>query len=723
MKKLLLSSILVVCIFATCEYLQAQNMQLKQANAAFERFQYPEAMDGYEKVLEKDKKNREATEKLAHCHRIVGNYAKAEYWYGKAMRMNKSEHIFKFYYAQALMSNGKYKEAEKQFEAYTKVQPKDTRGWRFLDYCQNLDQYLLDPEQYHVSSLPVNSEASDFSPVFYGRGIVFTSSRRDHLLEKKYVDGESFTDMYYVEPTTSGRWTNARKLEGKTSNAYHEGPASFNKKGNKMYFTRNVNKGKAKKSGVANLRIYESQLVNGKWSEGRELPFCSEAYSVGHPAISPDGSTLYFISDMPGGFGGKDIYVSNLRNGRWSRPANMGADINSEGDEMFPSVQSDGGLHFASDGLGGFGGLDVFEALQNNGEWTANNLGYPINSPRDDFGIVYDESKKLAYFSSNRDGTDDLYVLEILEAPQPVAEQTEEDAPAVYGAPAGFGNENNNPISMPKPGYVPESAEPLRKLYKSYTSSGLSEEPNTIDKPKNEDLGLASVETISGKNAPQQIVLNGIILNEINNKPMPNVPIIVEDIVTKERLNLTSNDKGNFYCGLNAHTTYVVRKMGPDGKPDAVKNIDTNDKTVNVFQLILKGLPTEQPVYAASKGNFTPMPASTFMTTGTPSKNNPSHFLDINERELWYRVQIGAFSKPLDEESDYLLRIGARIDRENTRNGIIRYITGSFYRYPEAEAYCESLKSKYPDAFVVAYYDDNRVEKPIQEVLRTYRVK
>ncbi|WP_373511666.1 OmpA family protein [Persicitalea sp.] len=211
--------------------------------------------------------------------------------------------------------------------------------------------------------------------------------------------------------------TELTRFNKSTNSKYHEGPVSFSGDGNRAIFTRNNYKdGKRKVSeeGVKRLKLYSSELVNGTWSNIKELPFNSDEYSTGHPALNPDNTLLYFASDRPGGEGGTDIYVSRLEDGKWSEPTNMGPEVNTEGKEMFPYIDPNGQLYFSSDGHPGLGGLDVFFApLETYAKAKKSiNLGAPINSDKDDFGLITDGERMEGYFSSNRKESrtdDDIY--------------------------------------------------------------------------------------------------------------------------------------------------------------------------------------------------------------------------------------------------------------------------------------------------------------------------
>lgn len=395
--------------------IHAQSNLLKRANVLYEQFDYIKAIELYKKVINKDKKNKEAIQKIAHCYRHTSDTRKAEHWYKKAIRYSSEENILKFYYAQALMSNQKYEDALTWFEKYTELSPKDSRGWRFVESCSNIQEYLKDSALYTVQRMPFNSAESDFGPTFFQDGLVFASSRFENSLERRSQwTGESYVDLYFTQPINR-TWTPPAKLVGKANVPFHEGPAVFSTDGSLMYFTRNVGKSRAKKTGLVNLKIFQATWNGQKWHQIEALSFNDDDYSSGHPALSFDGKTLYFTSDMPGGFGGKDLYVSYLNHNQWSAPQNLGPNVNTEGDEMFPTIHEDGTLYFSSNGLGGFGSLDIFATIFEDGEWQVTNVGFPINSARDDFGLVLNTDKTYGFLASNRVGSqkrsDDIYSL------------------------------------------------------------------------------------------------------------------------------------------------------------------------------------------------------------------------------------------------------------------------------------------------------------------------
>ena len=270
---------------------------------------------------------------------------------------------------------------------------------------------------YQVQPLSsINSENDEFAPQIYKDDLVFVSSREQMIAEKRYnrwsdQEAKSYTELFFVERGQVGddedqqyKYGEVEKFTKYLSTKYHDGPVAFGNDGKDFYYTRSNMDGKGD-DGVVRLKIYQSKGARTKLTDPRSLPFNSNAYSVMHPSISADGETLFFASDRPGGFGGFDLYVSYLEDGRWSPPVNLGPTVNTEGNEVFPFYHQSGILYFASNGLVGLGGLDIHMSKENYGTWQEPvNLGYPINTLYDDFAFIVNNEQSQGYFSSNREG-------------------------------------------------------------------------------------------------------------------------------------------------------------------------------------------------------------------------------------------------------------------------------------------------------------------------------
>ncbi|GAB3270530.1 hypothetical protein GCM10027347_41280 [Larkinella harenae] len=432
----------VLCAVALAA--QAQSARLKAANKQFENLAYAQAARGYEEFLRSDKRkdaaeSQEAYTKLAYSYRALQDTKNAERVYADLLKeFPETDSKNYLYYAQALAANGKYRDSQRMYSKYGEKQKEDLRGQKFTVSYMDLNRFYQDSSSYRVEFLPINSRQADFSPMYYRNGLAFVSAR-DEAGPVKRVFGWNqtpFLDLYFFPDTTElqknvalqaaslgggnatseavGVASMEQKPLSKTevfsrtlNTKYHEGPMTFFKDQKRVVFTRNnTARGKGGKSsdGIRKLKLYTAEENNGSWQKVEELPFCSHDYSVGHPALSADDSKLYFVSDMPGGFGGTDIYVVEYKDGQWSTPVNMGKEINTEGNEMFPFVDENNNLYFSSDGHEGLGGLDLFYAELREGVAYkgVQNLGYPINSEKDDFGLITDKNRATGYFSSNR---------------------------------------------------------------------------------------------------------------------------------------------------------------------------------------------------------------------------------------------------------------------------------------------------------------------------------
>jgi hypothetical protein len=268
--------------------------------------------------------------------------------------------------------------------------------------------YTQPGDFYEISRLPFTSDEHDeFSPAFYREGIVFTSNKRQGLIIARMTDeGENLFNIYYSEKRESGRWRSPDLLDKNLRSNYHDGPVSFNADGSTIFFTRNI---PGRRGAKSTLGIFIAEYSNGDWANITPFPYNSNNYNLTHPSITADGRTLYFASDMPGGSGGMDIYVSFNQGGSWSPPANLGERINSSGDEVFPNINPGGRLYFSSNNHTE-DELDLYYSFTRNGNWQDPvRLPVPFNSDADDFGFIADTGFGTGYFTSNREGTDNIY--------------------------------------------------------------------------------------------------------------------------------------------------------------------------------------------------------------------------------------------------------------------------------------------------------------------------
>ena len=390
--------------------------QLKKANKFYNRLQYSKAIPLYKKVVKKKNPPAQAIINLADCYRLTKNYPEAEAMYAKAVTTDSKQPIVHFYYAEVLKNNNKLEDAKFQYAMYSKLAPGNKTAELKVRSIEDIKILLNRTPQYDVSNVKdLNSEASEFSPSVYKDGLAFVSERSPDLVNfNKYEwNRQPFLNIYYSKEKSGGpNFTSVKEFSKKINSNYHDGPATFSADNTLMFFTRVDAKNKRDKAFVNRAKLYSSKFEKGSWSKPEPFNLNNDAYSVAHPSLSADGQWLFFTSDMPGGFGGKDIYVCKKEGEAWGKALNLGPDVNTEGDEVFPYIKRDGILFFSSTGHSGLGGLDIFSAEKQNEKWlNVNNLGTPVNSPTDDFGIVFKEDNK-GYFSSDRaggQGSDDIY--------------------------------------------------------------------------------------------------------------------------------------------------------------------------------------------------------------------------------------------------------------------------------------------------------------------------
>lgn len=431
-------SLTVYCLLAVGFSARAQYV-LKDADKQFELFNYAKAVDLYEQAYKK-KETLHAAERLANAYAYMNNYKQTESWFAIASKLDVKKPDNILGYAKALQNNSKYSEAKIQYQNYIDQKKDITERQKdvWLSSCDSALQWMRHPKQVElINQKSLNSSQSDWGATTYQGGVVFTSDRTKTGLESKEntpflkFDGAKTPDKNIYGWTGNGYLklyiksspTDSLKLFPiKTGTRYHVGSATFTADGNTVYFTmtpipEDLEKVKNRPSTV-NVEIYSStKAADGSWGEPVAFPYNDvNRYSVGDPFISASGTSLYFASNMPGGKGGTDIYVSLKTDaGEWGKPVNL-EEINTAGNERSPVFDVNNNLFFSSDGYVGMGGLDVFRALRDGSAiGKVENMGYPFNSPQDDFGFSLNEKGGIAYLSSNRNnglGSDDIYSID-----------------------------------------------------------------------------------------------------------------------------------------------------------------------------------------------------------------------------------------------------------------------------------------------------------------------
>jgi peptidoglycan-associated lipoprotein len=398
----------------------AQKNFAVDADVAFKNRQYFNAIDLYKKAYTKAKKKEDKATiifTIAECYRLTGDNKQAEAWYTKAIKSNYTDPKAKLYLADSKKAQEKYNEALTEYTNYQTEAPSDPRGENGIKSCQLATKWKENPSRYKVDNLTlVNSKDPDFCPTYadkkYNR--LFFTSMRPGVTGGEFdgTIGEFYSDIFETQMDKNGRWSTPSSIGGPIDTKDNEGLTSMTKKGDMLVFTRCV----AEKNKVSVNQLWFSMKKGNQWGEPEKFSFCNDTNKFASPAISAGGTVLVFSSDMPGGQGENDLWVSTLdkKTKKWSDPVNLGAEINTPGNDVFPYLHDDGTLYFSSDGHLGMGGLDIFRAeKKGKGEWNnVTNMKYPINSAGDDFGIIFEGAKERGYLSSNREGTkggDDIW--------------------------------------------------------------------------------------------------------------------------------------------------------------------------------------------------------------------------------------------------------------------------------------------------------------------------
>jgi outer membrane protein OmpA-like peptidoglycan-associated protein len=401
-----------------------KSMAEKRGDKFFDRLAYVKAADLYKRAAMK-KGNDHVYERLGDCYRLMGQVAKSESWYGKVAQGAAPTATSTLYYSESLRANGKYVESQQWMSKYYSMKGDDKRAAQYAANAAYYEKIQAQQPYFDIKNISTNTKEADFGTTFYNDKVVFASSRLSKVSVQNFHtwNDQPFLNLYVgSRDANNGELSSVNSLAKKLNTKYHEGPACFTADGKTMYFTRNnyfQKKYKKDSKGINNLKIFRAkQNATGQWVE-ENLSINSDEFSVGHPALTADGSWMYFTSDMPGGLGATDIWRVMINpDGSLGTPENLGDKINTEGKEMFPFIDMNGNLLYSSDGQLGMGGLDVFYAPASGKTFgKLINLGNPINSTSDDFALVLDNTGKAGYFSSNREGgkgDDDIYSVTLL---------------------------------------------------------------------------------------------------------------------------------------------------------------------------------------------------------------------------------------------------------------------------------------------------------------------
>lgn len=404
--------------------LTAQNKATGKADKHFAKYQFVEAVEAYNKLVEKGKGDTYVYGRLAEANFNIFNTVEAERWYAKALE-GSQEAEMTYKYAQMLKANGKYEASNVQMAKFASMRPGDNRATAFNANPDYLPKILEKGKKFNVQNMDINTPASDFGGTLQDGKLYVTSARNSGRKSYGWND-QPFLDIYEFTVSEDGTYQGEELLSNEINSKYHEGVVSFTPDGKTMYFSREsffeniYEKDSLSNTKYSVIHLYKATKSGDKWDNVEALPINSQNYSMKNPSVSADGSTLYFASNKPGGFGNFDIYKASIDgNGMVGEATNLGQKVNTEAQEMFPYISSNNTLYFSSTGHLGLGGMDVFHTKVIDGKLApVRNVGIPINSNGDDFAFAMNEESGEGFVSSNREGgkgSDDVYAIKKIQ--------------------------------------------------------------------------------------------------------------------------------------------------------------------------------------------------------------------------------------------------------------------------------------------------------------------
>lgn len=410
---------LVLGVMALGSLEGCKQAKLRDADEAYDRGEFNDAANIYRKVYNRLRKKEDRTMRgdvayrMGLCYQRLNQSAKAAAAFQNALRYEYPDSMAYYYLGHAQQMCGQYAAAIKSYNEFLTWKPDDRLAQVGLRACRMAPKWKEEGSRYTVKNARLfNSRRADFCPMFLDKNadvLYFTSSNEKSKGEKpSEITGTKNSDVYFAKKDEKGNWQRPQAAEGELNTEFDEGITTFTPDGTTMYLAR----ADRKQNSGSSVEIYSAQRSEAKWSAPVKVEITADTLSAyDDPAVSADGNWLYFSSDMPGGQGGKDLWRINLKDPHGTLE-NLGDQINTPGDERFPYCRTDSVLYFASDGHAGFGGLDLFKAtLQPSGKWNIENMGAPINSSADDFGITFGKGES-GFFSSNRNdgrGYDHIY--------------------------------------------------------------------------------------------------------------------------------------------------------------------------------------------------------------------------------------------------------------------------------------------------------------------------
>ncbi|MBR9920529.1 MAG: hypothetical protein GYB31_06790 [Bacteroidetes bacterium] len=714
MGKIRISTLLIIFCSVLVLPANAQST-LTKANKQYELHAYNLATKSYLEVLDRQPGNLEALVKVADCYYMLNRLDDARIYYERAANQGNVQPEVYFKYGQSLKGIGQYELARLQFLKYAETHPVD--GQQFARSCEFALARINESPGFVVKREYLNTAASDFGPAFWNDQVVYSSARTDMKRSRGSSNnwiGTANNQLFITEQDNNGYLQAPGFLRTDLRNVYNEGPVSYSPDGQWVAITKNNYTDGTRhipQTGME-LSIYLAEVKdNGDWEDPVPFPHNGAGYSTGYPCFSPNGNAMYFASNRPDGFGGYDIYVS-YRNGKsWSPPENLGAIVNSIGNEISPFFDGNE-LYFSSDWHQGFGGYDVFRANRGNGEryTVLEHAGTEINSPRDDFGFIFDNDNNIGYLVSNRvggEGSEDIYRVK-KKADQLVIQVVNgSDLTPIEDAIVDFSSCGEGKYTTDNTGVVRVNARQginceaeIRKY--GYISSTINITTTGLSPNRNMEVILTRI----GED------YLGSVVNLLSGYQLDNVSVRAISQASGSSMESTTNMRGEYSLALRPNTSYIIRYSKP-GFVDVSRTLQTNDgldrSVLGTISLTPSGAVQnrDQQQKILAKGNAD-IPESYSADATIPESPKTTQLTDF------FAIQVAAV--PLNRTVDlsqYESKLGGISEVYTTKEGSHNKVRlGPFTSRAEANSALTVVKGKgYSSAFIVKEEVDKMTPK------------
>lgn len=688
--------------------LNAQSNELAKANKYYELGDYKQAIISYKAALGKNPNESSVYGKLANAYRFTNDLNGAAEMYNKAVRVSNPDPEHFFQYGLVLRMLGQYDNAKAFFMEYSKVN--SVKGQAFVKSTDFAIARKGDASIYTIRKEDVNSAADDYAPVIYKGNVIFASARADKKNEMNDNDEGwkkgTLNQLLMARPNADGKIGNPVVLKKSFKAKTNEAPISFTADGKTVAFTNKnnfINGVRQIPEAGGKMRIYLAEVESDDvWKN--EKPFAynqPEKYNTAYPCLTPDGTALYFASDMPGGYGGMDIYVSYKIDGVWSVLQNLGSKVNTPGDEIAPFIDG-ASLYFSSNYLPGFGGMDIFRAEQTDGAWLrVLHLGTGINSAADDYGLVFDKARGNGYFTSNRDGSADIYSLTMPSSERIEIVILSDNGQAIPYASIDFSSCGQGKMAADANGRFKFIAKDGLDCNVVISQNGFGAKTVRVSS-SDKNLRLLEVRLPRTANVDGRYI--GTVVDASSSQFIPSAKVKVKNMANGESTEIYTDNAGLYSLNLATGNTYLLT-YSKAGYILTSRNVNTGngtDKTILGTQKLEVATTVDPPVANIDEYDF--------LDAESGKGEDPNADLSYLP-SLAYDVQFGVFSNPNRDELRKLKSLG--FVYSTARSGNLRaYKVGAYKTRAEAETTKQKLVERgYTGSFITTLTNKKHMQR------------